>query len=390
MKLSKVLVFLFQLMVFIAMVTFFARENFSFMVDFGLIVGCVLAMILVTIAGRKVLDANTARISGITMTVQAFRISLYGIAITRAIKTADSWNMGLFIPIPESIGLAILIITGMALAFTFLNLAIGGLGAPAFSESVKLAKDWLYGKTRNPMVLAVFAWLISWGIYLQSGAFVLWVVIFVIPVEVFFEKHYEERELEIRFGESYLRYKAITPFMFPEVFPQFFGKVSSAVGKLTMLTLVFWLAIGINFAYSANWKEIPFSKGGAFIDTDSVVKHGEILSFWFLSKKVKLSEQDTFAQSLEKRPDAWMHQGMPFAMSIRKVEVDMSKTPRVTRSAFAKYFDVDGREVGTESEKGNWVPESGPRLWADLLWSFFGKERDNNTNTEIPTLLANK
>ena len=389
MKLSKILGFLSQLVVFIAMVIFFARENFSPVMDFGLIVGCVLTMIFVTVLGRKVLDANPEQITRITTTVQAFRISLYGIAVTRAIKTTDSWNMGLVIPIPESVGLAILVVTGMALAFTFLNLAIGGLGAPAFSESVKLAKDWLYSKTRNPMVLAVFAWLISWGIYLQSGAFVLWVLVFVIPVEVFFEKHYEERELEIRFGESYLRYKAITPFMFPEVFPQFFGKVASAVGKLTMLTLVFWLAIGADFAHSANWKEIPFSKGGAYIDIDSVVKQGDILSFWFLAKKVKLDEKDAFAQSLEKRPDAWTYQGMSFAMSIRKVEIDMSKTPRVTRSAFAKYFDADGKQVGeTEITKGKWAPESGPRLWADLLWSFFGKE--GNDTGAIPTLLANK
>ncbi len=96
------------------------------------------------------------------------------------------------------------------------NLALKGLGAPfAIALSRKLAVDWLYAWTRNPMVLAALAFLLSLGIWFQSALFVLWVLILFAPALLFFVKVYEERELEIRFGASYLEYKSRTPMLFP-------------------------------------------------------------------------------------------------------------------------------------------------------------------------------
>jgi protein-S-isoprenylcysteine O-methyltransferase Ste14 len=91
-----------------------------------------------------------------------------------------------------------------------------GLGAPfAIALSRKLAVDWLYAWTRNPMLLAGLALLISLGIWFQSTLFVLWALLLFAPALLFFEKVYEERELEIRFGASYLAYKSRTPMLFP-------------------------------------------------------------------------------------------------------------------------------------------------------------------------------
>jgi protein-S-isoprenylcysteine O-methyltransferase Ste14 len=45
--------------------------------------------------------------------------------------------------------------------------------------------------------------------------FVLWVLILFAPALLVFVKVYEERELEIRFGASYLEYKSRTPMLFP-------------------------------------------------------------------------------------------------------------------------------------------------------------------------------
>jgi protein-S-isoprenylcysteine O-methyltransferase Ste14 len=91
-----------------------------------------------------------------------------------------------------------------------------GLGAPFFiSLSEKLAVDWMYAWTRNPMLLAAFAFFLSLGIWFQSTLFVFWVLIFVIPAFLFFVKVYEEKELEFRFGTSYLEYKSRTPMLFP-------------------------------------------------------------------------------------------------------------------------------------------------------------------------------
>lgn len=149
------------------------------------------------------------------------------------------------------------------------------------------------------------------------------------------------------------------------------------------------MMIVVGTAFATDWLEVPQSKGGAYIDKDSVIIEGDILSFWFLAKKVELSQEDKFAQSLEKRKDAWTYQGLPFAMSIRKVEVNMAKSPRETRSAYAVYFDANGKQVGeTETTKGKWVPESGPRLWADILCLFFGKK--GTGDTKIPALLVSR
>jgi len=78
-----------------------------------------------------------------------------------------------------------------------------------------LAVDLMYAWTRNPMVLAVLSFLISLGIWFQSTLFVLWVLILFAPALLFFVKVFEERELEFRFGASYLEYKSKTPMLFP-------------------------------------------------------------------------------------------------------------------------------------------------------------------------------
>jgi protein-S-isoprenylcysteine O-methyltransferase Ste14 len=65
------------------------------------------------------------------------------------------------------------------------------------------------------MVLAALAFFVSLGIWFQSVLFVLWVLILFAPALLFFVKVFEERELEFRFGASYLEYKSKTPMLFP-------------------------------------------------------------------------------------------------------------------------------------------------------------------------------
>jgi protein-S-isoprenylcysteine O-methyltransferase Ste14 len=104
----------------------------------------------------------------------------------------------------------------LATILTVVNLAVRGLGAPfAIALSRRLATDWMYRWTRNPMVLAVLAFLLSFGVWIRSTLFVVWVLLLVAPAWLYFLKVYEERELEIRFGEPYLEYKARTPMLLP-------------------------------------------------------------------------------------------------------------------------------------------------------------------------------
>jgi protein-S-isoprenylcysteine O-methyltransferase Ste14 len=140
---------------------------------------------------------------------------LFGVSIIEAIKFFQI-ERGVVIPLPIELGIVLLLITGTAAGLTVVNLALSGLGAPfAIALSKRVANRWMYRWTRNPMVFCTLAALLSAGIYFQSLYFILWVILLAAPSWIYFLKVYEERELEIRFGTSYLVYKAKTPFLWP-------------------------------------------------------------------------------------------------------------------------------------------------------------------------------
>ena len=182
-----------------------------------IIVGGVMMTFPLVWFGRKILDRHrTIRRAVWTTTFVHVGLGFtLGVPIVRAITTHQDWS-GWVLPVPIEIGMALVLVTGVASLLVVLNLALRGFGAPFFIKlSRKLAVDWLYAWTRNPMVLAGLAWFLSLGIWFQSVLFVLWVLIMFAPALLFFVKVYEEQELEIRFGASYLEYKSKTPMLFP-------------------------------------------------------------------------------------------------------------------------------------------------------------------------------
>ena len=193
------------------------NQPLSNIMNLSIIVGGVLLAFPIVWLGRMILDRQptTSRAAWITTFVHYALGIPFGVPIIRAVTTHQDWS-GWTLPIPVEIGLLLVIITGVAALSAVVNLALKGLGAPfAIALSRKLAADWLYAWTRNPMVLAGLAFLLSLGIWFQSTLFVLWVLILFAPALLVFVKVYEERELEIRFGASYLEYKSRTPMLFP-------------------------------------------------------------------------------------------------------------------------------------------------------------------------------
>jgi len=193
------------------------NQPLSNIMNLCIIVGGVLLVFPLVWLGRKMLDRQptTRRASWITMFVHYALGILFGVTIIRAVITYQDWS-GWTLPIPVEIGLLLVIVTGAAALLTVVNLALKGLGAPfAIALTRKLTVDWLYAWTRNPMMLAGLAFLLALGIWFQSALFLLWVFILVTPALLVFVKMYEERELEIRFGASYLEYKSRTPMLFP-------------------------------------------------------------------------------------------------------------------------------------------------------------------------------
>jgi protein-S-isoprenylcysteine O-methyltransferase Ste14 len=180
-----------------------------------IVLGVVLTFPLVWL-GRKILDRHPTIGRAVwTTTFVHFGLGIaLGVPVVRAITTHRDWP-GWVLPVPAGIGFALVIVTGAAALLTVLNLALKGLGAPGIALSRRLAADWGYAWTRNPMVLAGMAFFLSLGIWFQSALFVCWVLVLFAPAVLFFIRVYEERELEIRFGASYLEYRSRTPMLFP-------------------------------------------------------------------------------------------------------------------------------------------------------------------------------
>ncbi len=171
----------------------------------------------ITWIGRRALDArpDARRAVWTNILVHYTMMIALGVSIFSAVRLVHS-RQGFPVPIPQTIGRALLIVTGILTSLTVLNLAVRGLGAPfAAKLSSRLATDWMYRWTRNPMVLCTLAFLLSLGLFYQSLWFFLYALIDLSPGWIFFVRRYEERELEIRFGDGYVAYRARTPFLWP-------------------------------------------------------------------------------------------------------------------------------------------------------------------------------
>lgn len=193
------------------------EERFSERTSLLIILGPALLVFAFARGARKAVDVNPTRerVLWITSILHFIIMICLGVSVIEAVKLFHLLH-GVTIPFPAGVGFVLLCLSS---AFTFLtvaNLALGGLGAPfAIVLSKRLAHRWLYRWTRNPMVLGTLASLVSAGLYLQSLYFTLWVIMVFSPALIYYVKVYEERELELRFGASYLEYKAKTPFLWP-------------------------------------------------------------------------------------------------------------------------------------------------------------------------------
>ena len=92
-----------------------------------------------------------------------------------------------------------------------------GSGTNAFILTKRIVDDDIYKRTRNPMSLGFYLFALALA-FASSSTFVLLAVFFgLIPAHIFFLKYFEELELELRFGESYLEYKKTVPFLIPRL-----------------------------------------------------------------------------------------------------------------------------------------------------------------------------
>jgi len=197
----------------------FIDQQFELMTELTIIIGGVIAVVPISFLGRLFLNKYplVEYTHWINMIIHFSIMICLGVSIIRAILTYENWR-GVIIPFPKEISLVLVITSGFFIMITTLYLALRGLGAPfaLIANSKYLVSDWLYARTRNPMVLTIILLLLSLGLFFQSMWFIIWVLILVLPAWIFFLKYYEEKELEIRFGDTYREYKAHTPILLPK------------------------------------------------------------------------------------------------------------------------------------------------------------------------------
>jgi len=92
-----------------------------------------------------------------------------------------------------------------------------GKGTNAFVLTKHVVNDDIYKRTRNPMSLGFYLLAIALGFVTGSTFATLAAALGIIPSHLIFIKYFEEKELELRFGESYLEYKKNVPFLFPKL-----------------------------------------------------------------------------------------------------------------------------------------------------------------------------
>ena len=111
-------------------------------------------------------------------------------------------------------------ILGGTYLFVVSNIVLGlsGDGAGVFLLTRRLVAANVYKRTRNPMSLGFYLGAIGLGLLVGSSYMTLGALLVVIPVHVFYVKHFEEYELELRLGQSYVEYKQRVPFLLPRWF----------------------------------------------------------------------------------------------------------------------------------------------------------------------------
>ncbi len=92
-----------------------------------------------------------------------------------------------------------------------------GSGTNAFILTKRIVNDDIYKRTRNPMSFGFYLCALALAFASGSTFVLLAAVLGLIPVHVFFLKFFEDLELELRFGDSYLEYKKTVPFLIPKI-----------------------------------------------------------------------------------------------------------------------------------------------------------------------------
>ena len=126
------------------------------------------------------------------------------LSMPMGLRETAGWYLGL---VMTALGVALYLWTIVLFALAH------GTQVPV-APTQKVVTSGPYAVSRNPMVTSAIFMVCGAGVVLDSWSFIL--AGLVIPTAyLVYIKLVEEKELEARFGEEYLRYKKATPFILP-------------------------------------------------------------------------------------------------------------------------------------------------------------------------------
>ena len=121
--------------------------------------------------------------------------------------------INLFLSVP-------LLVIGSSLSLWTVYNFFRARGSPVpLNPPKELVTTGLYSRVRNPMLLGWFILLFGLGILLNSISLVFIFTPLFILINVLYVKTVEEKEMERKFGQQYLKYKESVPMFIPR-----FGK----------------------------------------------------------------------------------------------------------------------------------------------------------------------
>jgi len=112
----------------------------------------------------------------------------------------------------------LLIAAGLSLGLGSIQTQIDiGRGTPVpMMPTMSLVVKGPFAYCRNPMTLGTYIAYSGLGVWIGSYS-ALAIVLILTAVLLTYVKLWEEKELEIRFGDAYLEYKQNTPFILPRL-----------------------------------------------------------------------------------------------------------------------------------------------------------------------------
>jgi len=126
-----------------------------------------------------------------------------------SVRLPLSLPVNLFLSVP-------LIVIGAGLCLWTVGAFFIARGSPVpLKPPQKLVTSGLYSYIRNPMLLGWFILLVGLGIRLNSSALIFIFTPIFILLNVLYLKTVEEKEMEKKFGQQYLKYKESVPMFIP-------------------------------------------------------------------------------------------------------------------------------------------------------------------------------